>query len=65
MNVMVIASFVKMIVFIPFAIVLIKLWGTVGLVVTILLVNTLPNMLLGMTQYSLIINNKARGIWNR
>ena len=65
MNISVILSIAKLVVFFPIAIAMIKLWGSVGLIVTILTVNTLPNLFIGAIQYSKIINNKAKGIWNR
>ncbi len=65
MNISVILSIAKLVVFFPIAIAMIKLWGSVGLIVTILTVNTLPNLFIGALQYSKIINNKAKGIWNK
>jgi len=65
MNVSVIISFVKIALFFPVAIALIKLWASFGLVLAILVVNTLPNMVLGIYQYHLIINHRAKGIWNK
>ena len=65
MNISVILSIAKLVVFFPIAIAMIKLWGSVGLIVTILTVNTLPNLFIGAIQYSKIINNKAKGIWNK
>lgn len=65
MNVFVVTSFCKIILFFPVAIAMIKLWGTTGLVVAILLINSLPNFILGRYQYYLITQNKAKGIWNK
>lgn len=65
MNISVIISCVKILLFFPIAIVLIKIWQSAGLVLAILVVNTLPNMVLGIYQYTLIINHKAKGIWNK
>ena len=65
MNVMVIVSFVKIILFFPVAIALIKLWASVGLVLAILVVNTLPNLIIQIYQYNLIISHRASGIWNK
>ena len=65
MSVTVVISFFKIVLFFPVAIALIKLWSSMGLVIAILVVNTLPNMVFGIYQYSLIINHKATGIWNR
>lgn len=65
LDVMMIISICKIILFIPVAIALIKLWGSVGLVLTIIFVNTLPNIFFGIKQYRMIINQKATGIWNK
>lgn len=65
MNVSVILSIAKIVAFFPVAIAMIKLWGSVGLILTILTVNTLPNLIVGVIQYNMIINNKAKGIWNK
>lgn len=64
-NVMVVLSCCKIVLFIPIAITLIKLLGTTGMILSILIVNSLPNFIIGRVQYSLIINNKAKGIWNK
>lgn len=65
MNVMVIVSFIKIVLFFPIAILSIKQIGSVGLILAILLVNTLPNMAIGIIQYKLIITHQAKGIWNK
>lgn len=65
MNIMVIISFIKIVLFFPVAIAMVKSLGTVGLVASILLVNTLPNMVVGIVQYNLIISHKAKGLWNK
>ena len=65
MNVTVIISFIKIALFFPVAIALIKLWASFGLIVAILVVNTLPNMIFGIYQYYLVISHKAKGIWNK
>lgn len=65
MNVSVIISIVKIILFFPVAISLIKIWQATGLVIAILVVNTLPNMIFGIYQYNLVISHKAKGIWNK
>lgn len=58
-------SIVKIIVYIPIAIALIKTWGVMGLVVSLILINTLPNLLLAYVQYRKIVTNSATGIWNK
>lgn len=65
LNIVMIISICKIILFIPVAIAFIKLWGSVGLVLTIIFVNTLPNFFFGIKQYRMIINQKATGIWNK
>ena len=65
MNVMVVASFCKIVLFFPVAIALIKLWGSWGLVLSILLVNSIPNFIISRYQFYLITHHKAKGIWNK
>lgn len=65
MNVLVVASFCKIILFLPIAIVFLKTWGTVGMILAILLINSLPNLIISRLQFYLITNNKAKGIWNK
>lgn len=65
LNVRVYIAIFKIVTFIPAAIFLIKLWGAVGLVVAIIVINTLVNLVFGLIQYRMIINNRAKGIWNK
>lgn len=65
MNVSVILSFIKIVLFFPVAITLVKMCGSLGLVLSMLIVNSLPNLILGICQYHLIISHKAKGIWNK
>lgn len=65
LNISVIISICKIVLFFPVAIALVKLWGSVGLIITIVVVNTLPNLVLGIIQYNMIITNRAKGIWNK
>ena len=65
LNVRVYIAIFKIVTFIPAAIFLIKLWGAVGLVVAIIVINTLVNLIFGLIQYRMIINNRAKGIWNK
>lgn len=58
-------GFFKIITFVPFAIFLMRYWGLVGLVVAVTIINIIPNWLLGYYQYWLLINNKAKGVWNK
>lgn len=65
LNVLMIVSAFKIVLFIPVAIVCIKNFGIVGLVLAIISLNTLPNFIFGSIQYRMIINNQAKGIWNK
>ena len=65
LNISVLISIVKIVLFFPVAIAMVKLWGTIGLILTIIVVNTLPNLIVGVIQYNLIITNRAKGIWNK
>ncbi len=65
LSVSVLLSLVKIVLYIPIAILLIKMYGTVGLVAAIILINTLPNLIIGVVQYTLLVEKRATGIWNR
>lgn len=65
MNLNVIISCCKIVLFIPSAIYLVKLYGALGLVIATIIINTLPNLIFGGIQYKKIITNTATGIWNR
>jgi len=60
-----IISPIKTIIFLPLAWELSKLWGAVGLVIALFITNILPNLYFEIRQYSLIVNKKAYGIWNK
>ena len=55
----------KIVAFIPAALLMIKKFDTVGMVAAIIIINTLPNFIFGIIQYRKIVNDKARGIWNK
>ncbi len=55
----------KAVIFIPLAWQFTKLWGATGLVIALFIANGLPNIYLDIKQYSLIVNKKAYGIWNK
>lgn len=55
----------KILTFIPVSLLLMRLWGLVGLVVAICLINTSINGIFGYIQYKMIINNRAKGIWDK
>ncbi len=65
MNIMMLLSAIKVIIYFPIAIFFLKTKGTVGIVWAFLIVNSLPNFIISRIQYYLIINNKANGIWNK
>lgn len=65
LNIQVYIAIFKIIVFIPAAVYLIELYGTVGLVIATILINTLVNLGFGIVQYKMIINRNAKGIWNK
>lgn len=55
----------KIIAFLPVAISLVKIFGAAGLVIALILVNSVPNLLFNTLQYKKVINKTAKGIWNR
>lgn len=65
MNVAMVSSIFKIIVYIPVAILLVKSLGTCGIMLAIIIVNTLPNNILYTVQYNMIVNRRAKGIWNK
>ena len=65
LNVCVCTSVFKIIAFLPVSIWAIRSFGTVGMVLSIIVVNTMVNLIFGLIQYNMIINRKAQGIWNR
>lgn len=58
-------AIVKIITFIPAVILAIKAWGIIGVVISTIVINTIPNVLLGYIQYRLLITGKASGIWSK
>lgn len=65
LNISVLLSVCKIVVFFPIAIVMVKHCSSVGLIMAILFVNTFPNLIIGIIQYNLIVSNRAKGIWNK
>lgn len=65
MNVAMISSFVKIAIYIPVAIFLVKQFSTSGIMLAIIVINTIPNNILYTLQYKKIVNRTARGIWNK
>lgn len=58
-------SIFKIIAFIPLLIIAVNYYGLIGVVISTILINTIPNVLLGYLQYNRLINNKATGVWNK
>ena len=54
----------KVLLYVPLAWFFAKSYGAFGLVLALLLVNLLPNCYIDIKQYTLIVGNKAKGIWN-
>lgn len=54
----------KPIIFLPLAWYLSTIWGASGLVIALFVANVLPNVYFEIKQYSLLVNEKAYGIWN-
>ena len=65
MQVAMVSAIFKMILYIPIAILLVKTFGTPGIMMSIILVNTIPNNILYTLQYRKIVNKTAAGIWNK
>jgi len=61
---MMFVSIMKIMFFFPISIALIKVVGIEGMIISIILINTLPNGILSYIQYKKIISHKAAGIWN-
>jgi len=55
----------KTVIFLPLAWYLSTLWGATGLVIALFIANSLPNLYFEVRQYSLLVNQKAYGIWNK
>lgn len=55
----------KLILFLPIALYFVNLFGAVGLVITLIIVNSLPNLLFNTIQYKKIISRTAKGVWNK
>jgi O-antigen/teichoic acid export membrane protein len=55
----------KMIIYLPVAILLTKWGGATGLVLALIIVNSIPSSIIETWQYIKIINRKAKGIWNK
>ncbi len=55
----------KVLLFLPIAIYFTTLFGSVGLLITLFIVNMLPSMFINVIQYNKIIKGTAQGIWNK
>lgn len=58
-------SWVKIICFIPITILLMKWLGLIGLILSTILVNTLPTIFICAIQSKMIINGTLFGVWNK
>lgn len=58
-------SIFKLISFLPVAIFATKCVGVTGMVLSTIVINTIPNIIFNYIQYHLVISRKAIGIWNR
>ena len=65
MQVAMISAFCKMLFYIPVAIFMVKTFESSGIMISIILINTLPNNILYTIQYKKIVNKTAKGIWNK
>ena len=65
MQVAMISAVFKMVFYIPIAIFMVKSLGTSGIMLSIIIVNTLPNNILYTIQYKKIVNRTATGFWNK
>ena len=55
----------KILAFLPVAIFFVNHFGAKGLVLALIVINSLPNMIFNIIQYKKIINKTAKGIWNQ
>ncbi len=55
----------KMITFLPVSIFFVKKFDAVGLIISLIIVNSLPNFIFNNIQYKKIINRSATGVWNK
>lgn len=58
-------SIAKILIYLPIAIPMIKSLGVIGLVSSLIIVNTIPNIILPYIQYRRIISGTASGIWDK
>ena len=55
----------KTIVFLPTAILMTRILGSPGLIITLLIINVIPSSIIELLQFKKIINRNAKGIWNK
>lgn len=65
LKVSVLVGFIQLILFIPIATMLCRYLGASGLVLSLILVNSLQAITLSPLQYFMIISGRAKGIWNK
>ena len=56
---------IKTILFLPVAVILSYYFKATGLIISLILVNSIPSAIIESIQYVKIINRKANGIWNK
>jgi O-antigen/teichoic acid export membrane protein len=55
----------KTLVFLPIAILMTRILGSTGLIITLLIINVIPSSIIELLQFNRIINRNAQGIWNK
>lgn len=65
LRISIIICILAMFIYLPTAICFTKLFGATGLVLSMVLVNSIPSALVEPIQYFKIINKKAKGFWNK
>ena len=65
LNVGLLVAGIKLFLFLPVAIPLTNAYGAIGLVLSLILVNSLLNLVMHKIRYQKIVDQKAYGIWNR
>lgn len=56
---------VKTIIFLPVALILTNKYSATGLILSLIIINSLPSSVIEYLQYTKIINKKAYGVWNK
>ncbi|MBP6870605.1 MAG: oligosaccharide flippase family protein [Bacteroidales bacterium] len=56
---------IKTIVFFPVALLFTHYWGSIGLIISLIIINSIPSAIFESIQYIKIIRTKANGIWDK